>query len=197
MGEDMRSLFVITTLLLPAGITRAETLVVGGFEVQWEDGWSLVSKADPIRYAGPGPTGVTIDLMDHGDLDAAQQKAERQKWSRYASEELPKIAGRHGEIVVPLKEEKLDSGYALFSVASAKKEGRRDYFGLLFVSVSPEGRLAQFAVEGFGDARTRFATFHDFMVGGRWKKEPNKSPEAKPGECLPTPPSPSTGAPQL
>jgi hypothetical protein len=170
----MKPLSFIVALLLLAVAARAEKLSIGRFEVSWEDGWSLVSKADPIRYAGPGPTGVTIDLLDHDEMSATQKKAEKEKWFRYAKEELPKLALRHGEIVVPFKEEKLDSGYTLFSLATAKKQGGTDYFGLVFVSVSPEGRFAQFAVEGFGDANTKFPIFHNFMVSGKWKTEPNQ-----------------------
>lgn len=174
---------IILALLFTAIGCQADTLDVDGFEVSWDAGWTLVSKADPVRYSGPGPSGLTIDLMDHGEIGPTQILELKRKWTRYAIEALPKLATRHGVIVIPLKTKELPSGYTLISIACAGKKRGRDYFGLMFVSLSPEGRLAQFVVEGFGDAKSRFPIYHDYMASGKWKNEPNKPLQGTEGKA--------------
>ncbi len=105
-------------------------------------------------------------------ISAEQQQQLRETWSRYADEELPKLGRRHGEIVVPLKKETLASGYVLFSLACEEKLEGKNYFGLFFLSMSPQGRLAQFAVEGVGEAKLVFPRYREFMASGKWKQEP-------------------------
>ncbi len=168
----MKTTSILMALLSLISVAHAQSLEAGEFRVPWEDGWTLNSIADPIRYIGPGPTGVTIDCTDHGELDSQQAQASRERFLVYAVRELPKIAARNGEVVVPLTREDLPSGYTVFSIGSARTYAGRDYFGLIFLSVSPQGRSAQFAVEGFGTAKDRYSVFHDHFVKGTWKTEP-------------------------
>lgn len=113
---------------------------VGNASFPWEDGWRQTADVEFTRLLAPGPTAaaVTIDLLDRESPIANPIS--------YAKSTLPRLAKRHGRIVQPLKQEKLESGAILFSVSCYDQS--RGKFGIIFVHITPKGRMGQFALEG-------------------------------------------------
>ncbi len=158
--------FLATFGLLTAVVSpRAEEWRLGNLAVQWADGWKREGVTEMIRFVAPAgeQACVTIEAID--------REVPRGAPLGYAKLALPGIAAGHEKVLEELKEENLPSGATLFSIAF--HDSVRNYFGVIFVQVSPRGRLAQMAIEGFGDPSGMVARYRPWARTAHWINEPS------------------------
>lgn len=162
---------VFALLLLAAdgiGVANAEAWRFGEFTIDWPDGYVRLPKADVVQFVNPDGVGVTVDVLSHRSMSPQQEGEEVQLFRRYAREQLVTLAARHGNIVIPLREETLSAGRILFSLADEKSATQ---FGLIFLLISPHGDIVQLVVEGLGAAAEQMPRFRALMETGRWTSE--------------------------
>lgn len=140
------------------------------FSIQWPDGFERLAGNDGTQFQNSEGIGVTVDVLGHGPMDESRVQNQINKWSRYAHDEFVSLASRHGEIVFPLKQERLPSGSLLYWIGVDGHHGSSEHFGLLFLDISPQGRLAQFVVEGPGLAKDHVREFRNAIGTEHWRE---------------------------
>jgi hypothetical protein len=162
---------IFLSCLLPV-LAAATTWTFGSdFSIQWSDGYKHLVDNDGASWVNSQGIGVTIDVLGHGQMDKATEQAQINKWSDYAHGKFVAIAARHGEIVLPLKQERLPSGSLLYWIGVDGHHGLSEHFGLLYLDISPHGRLAQFVVEGPGLAEDHAKEFRDVFKTEHWHEQ--------------------------
>lgn len=141
------------------------------FSIQWPDGYQRLAGSDGIYWKNSKGIGVTVDVLGHGPMDKATEQNQINKWSKYAHGEFAAIAARHGEIVFPLEQERMPSGSVLYWIGVDGHQGSSEHFGLLFLDISPHGRLAQFVIEGPGLAKDHVKEFRSVIETERWHEQ--------------------------
>jgi hypothetical protein len=167
-----RSVAFAVTLATVAGLAPAagaDTWRLGGFEIAWRDGFVRTADSGVIRYMNlSDQVGVTVDLLNHGPMTSQEEKAAVEHWREYGRTALVAVAMRHGQVVIPLHEETRKDGAVLISVADEQQRPSGKGFGLFFLLIKPDGRLAQFVVEGPGAAVDRMAQFRPYLDTAHW-----------------------------
>jgi hypothetical protein len=147
------------------------------FTISWADGYQRVSEPRDGKIqlvAEDRGIAVTMTVTGHHLSEEAEFQKLRASFTAYATDELPKIAKRHGSIVIPLQRNDLPSGTILFVLGEHQKSAGK--FGLFFLLISPQGRAAQIVVEGRGRPEDRISEFRNLVETARWKEEPTKVP---------------------
>lgn len=142
---------------------HAKEWTESNFTFRWDDDWTKTSDTDFIRLIANGEKHLAVTI-DHLDREAPIEKP-----CNYAESALPQLAKRHGQVVRTLKREDLERGVILYSVSMYEK--KRDKFGIIFVHISPKGRMSQFAVEGKGRPDKFFEPFRQLVLSTRWLNE--------------------------
>ena len=158
--------------LVGASASRAEPWTFGAFHIDWPDGFVHQDIAGSDQFQRADGVGVTVDVLGHGPLTKPQEQAVIDRWRSYAHNELVAAAGRSGQIVTPLQEEKLASGMELFSLADEQGSETGKNFGLFFLLISPDGQIVQIAMDGPGFASQRMREFRPVMNTAKWTPTP-------------------------
>lgn len=161
---------IFLSWLLPV-LAAATIWTFGDFSIQWPDGYKHLAGNDGASWGNSNGIGVTVDVLGHGPMDKATEQDQINKWSEYAHGEFVAIAARHGEIVLPLKQERLPSGSLLYWIGVDGHHGSSEHFGLLYLDISPHGRLAQFVVEGPGLVKDHAKEFRDIFETEHWHEQ--------------------------
>ena len=151
--------------------TFGEELRIGDFQILLPDGYVHLpkqSKADADHWQNKDGTGVTIDVLSHKPMSVDQEKWAIEKWRNYGRTEMVAVAVRHGDFTMPIREETLASGAVLMSVADQQQASGKVRFGLFFLLIGPDARLAQIVVEGPGLASDRLREFRPVVDSARW-----------------------------
>ena len=69
------------------------------------------------------------------------------------------------------KQERLPSGSLLYWIGVDQLQGSAEHFGLLFLDISPHGRIAQFVIEGPGLAKDHVKEFRRVKETERWHEQ--------------------------
>jgi hypothetical protein len=151
--------------------TFGEELRIGDFQILLPDGYVHLpkqSKTDADHWQNKNGIGVTIDVLSHKPMSVDQEKSAIEKWRNYGRTEMVAVAARHGEVTMSTREEALASGTVLMSVADQQHASGKVRFGLFFLLIGPDARLAQIVVEGPGVASDRFREFRPVVDSARW-----------------------------
>lgn len=158
---------IFLSCLLPV-LAAAADWTFDDFSTQWPDGYQRLDGSNASSWRNSEGIGVTVDVLGHGPMDIAMEQDQIHKWSNYAHGEFAALAARHGDIVFPLKQERLPSGSLLYWIGVDGHQGSNVHFGLLFLDISPHGRLAQFVVEGPGLAKDHVKEFRSIIETEHW-----------------------------
>jgi hypothetical protein len=147
------------------------------FKITWADGFTRVPNDDPtkLQFLSDGNIGVTLTVIGHHEKRAEEFQRFRDSFTQYAKVDLVKAAKRHGKIVMPLKREDLQNHVLLFTMGGY--ESRTDNFGLYYLAISPEGRVAQIVVEGPGRPEDKLLVYRKYLDSAQWAEEQNQSPQ--------------------
>jgi hypothetical protein len=175
--QKLPSVFLTVLLVAPLVMADAQTNPAsaaewqfGEFSIQWPDGYARLPNPKVLQFQNATGMVVTVDVVGHKPFDEAGEKKAVQTWTNYAHTEFARIAGRHGAIVIPLKEEHLPSGSTLFSIGCDGDQGGQSHFGLLFLDISLKGHLAQIVVEGPGLAKAHAERFRTLFETAHWNE---------------------------
>ena len=145
------------------------------FKITWADGFTRLPSDDPtkLQFLSDRNIGVTLTLIGHHAKRAEEFHKFRDLFTQYANVELVKVAERHGKIVMPLKREELPNRGILFMMGGY--EEKNDYFGLYYLAISREGRVAQIIVEGPGRPEDKLLVYRKYLDSAQWSGEQNQS----------------------
>ncbi|HEX4182714.1 MAG TPA: hypothetical protein VHY34_05610 [Caulobacteraceae bacterium] len=159
--------FCLATLAC-ASAARAEPWTFGAFQIDWPDGYVHQDDPDLDQFVNADGVGVTVEVLGHGKMTSQDEQASVHRWQSYGHDQLVGMAARHGDVVIPLRDEKLASGLELLSVADQHTTDTSKTFGLFFLLISPDGRIVQITVEGPGTADDRMGEFRPAINTARW-----------------------------
>jgi hypothetical protein len=161
---------IFLSCLFPV-LAVAENWTFGDFSIEWPDGYQHLIDNGGSSWRNSEGVGVTVDVLGHTPIDSATEQDQISKWSKYARTEFLAIAARHGKIVFPLKQERLPSGSLLYWIGVDGHQGLTRHFGLLFLDISPHGRLAQIVIEGPGLAKDHVKEFRSVIETEHWHEQ--------------------------
>ena len=150
----------------------AEPWTFGDFHIDWPDGFVHQDTPGVDQFVRDDGIGVTVDVEGHGPLPKPKEREAVGHWQAYARTEMTALASRNGQIVIPLKDETLASGLELLSLSAERSSEAGKSFGIFFLLVSPDGKMAQIIVEGPGFAAQGLRAFRPALDTARWKPAP-------------------------
>jgi hypothetical protein len=163
----------LAAVLLSAGThsapASAEDWRFGDFQIEWPNGYVRQPTPGLERFRNPDGVIVTVDTLGPAPTSGEAGRQAVEHWEAYGRNQMVATAARHGAVVIPLHEETLASGAILMSVADERRVDGQEKFGLLFLVIAPDSRVAQIVVEGPGSAEARMGEFRPLFATAHWR----------------------------
>jgi hypothetical protein len=159
---------LITALAVLAGSVPAlaAELLFGSMQMQWPDGYALTGAAkSPFELSGPGGSKVLISVMRRTNEGVGPDQEEL---ARTGEGFLRPQAEKAGKIVIPLDRATLPDGSLLLFIAAQKTGFFSSGCLLLYMVISPGGRLGFVTVEAKGDAAEEHGKVLPLFQSVKW-----------------------------
>jgi hypothetical protein len=149
--------FVIFALVVTlAPMARGAEVQLGSMAMQWPDGFTHKAGSAPIRLVGTGGEEVLASIFRIGsEAQPWDKEIDFPKMLESGSQQISTQAQRVGKVVVPLQRKELPDGSTLLTAASETSSLFSKGYFLLYMVISPAGRVGFITVEGSKSVATQ------------------------------------------
>ena len=172
--ELMRNALVALLLLLTASAASAQELLLlrmGSLNLSVPSTWKFEGGPNQrVEGKGPGGEGVIANYRFLKPGAPAEVVDHHWKTIRgFASERMPGLASKNGDVLRPLAETALPGNRVQYSTVSQGKKALQDYYFLQYLLGSSR-LMVYMTVEGYGNASEAASRFEAILGTQRWEE---------------------------